>query len=312
MRALAGFLGLCALLACSANDGGGFDEDGSGSGGSSGSSGSGGSAGSLIIDAGGGSSGGGFGGSNAGSCASGAEWIYLLDSNETLIQFRPDTLDINVIGQLSCPGGGASPFSMSVDRTARAWVLYNNGSIFHVNVLDASCTATNFVGGQVGLDVFGMGFVADSPGSAQETLFIAGGAGVGQGSATLAWIDTAALTVNTVTSITGWPELTGTGSGELWGFAPDTLPPTIRNFDKATGATLTTYQLQGLSNVDYSAWAFAFWGGSFFVFLNDSASTTNFWRYDPTSGALENAVPDSGYRIVGAGVSTCAPVEPPK
>lgn len=311
-----GAVALAALyLGCSANDGTGGDTGGGlnpGSGGNGGSSSAGSSSGGsgILIDGG---NSGGSGGSSSSNCASGAEWIYLLDSDETLLQFRPDSLTLSAVGTLACPAGfGASPFSMSVDRGARAWVLYNDGSIYNVSTVDASCTATNFTPNQQGLSVFGMGFAANGAGSADETLFIAGGSSVGAGSATLAWLDTNALAVNAIAQINGWPELTGTGDGELWGFAPDTSPPTIRNFDKTSGAALTTYNLQGLANASYSAWAFAFWGGSFYVFLNDAFSTTNIWRYDPTLDSLTNALPDIGYRIVGAGVSTCAPVEPPR
>ncbi len=59
-----------------------------------------------------------------------------------------------------------------------------------------------------------------------------------------------------------------------------------------------------------SAWAFAFWGGRYYVFIEETlAPSTDVWRLDPSDGSFERVLEDTGYRIVGAGVSTCAPVE---
>lgn len=206
----------------------------------------------------------------------------------------------------------ATPFSMSVDRSATAWVLHNDGTMFHVSTDDASCVSTSFTPRQAGFEVFGMGFAADTEGSNDETLFIAGGpeSSIATGSATLGWIDTGSLSVTSVGDIPGWPELTGTGAGELWGFFPDTSPPSIRRIDKESGNTVVTYDLEEFRGMSASAWAFAFWGGRFYVFLERAMDfSTHIWRYDPETGDFEDVLPSSGYHIVGAGVSTCAPVE---
>jgi hypothetical protein len=58
-----------------------------------------------------------------------------------------------------------------------------------------------------------------------------------------------------------------------------------------------------------TAWAFAFYGGDFWVFLQrDSDNSTNVWHLDGTSGAVTEALNDTGRTIVGAGESTCVPV----
>lgn len=245
-------------------------------------------------------------------CAEAARWVYVVDSDGTLIRFEPDSTTFTRVGTLDCPAGlGVTPFSMSVDRAANAWVLYSDGSVFRVSTLDASCTATGFVPNQAGFEVFGMGFVADGAMSTAETLYIAGGPSLMIGSgATLGTLNTSTLTVAAGNALPGWPELTGTGLGELWGFFPMTTPASVRQIDKSSSATLRTFDLGGLDTTSTQAWAFAFWGGRFYVFIQALFDTsTNVWRLDPSDGSFVELVHDSGFRIVGAGVSTCAPVE---
>lgn len=313
---LAGLLGALSLsLGCGdagsgSNSFGGSSQGGSSQGGSSqGGSAQGGSSqggdgfgGTFGLDSG--------AGGNSSDCAMGAEWIYLVDSNNLLLQFRPDSLSITPIGSLNCPAGaGDTPFSMAVDRQARAWVLYQSGNIFHVNTATAACTATGFTPSQSGLTNFGMGFVSNDSGNG-ETLFVAGGASVSN-SATLASIDTQSLSLTTIGQISGWPELTGTGNGQLWSFSPNTNPPTIQGLDKTNGSVTQNFNVATLQG-NPSAWAFAFWGGGFYVFLQRALEgSTNIWFFDPTNQGLSQVVPNTGYRIVGAGVSTCAPLVPP-
>jgi hypothetical protein len=287
-------------------DGGGSTAGSNGSGGASGSASNGGASGNA-------SNGGASGGGN---CAAGAQWIYTVDINNTLSAFHPDTLQFVDIGTLSCPAKGATPFSMGVDRNADAWVLYSDGDIFQVNTSDASCTATTYKAGQSGLQLFGMGFSADQTtqsANGTDTLYIAGGKSVSATvSATLATLSFPALTVSTIGSVTGWPELTGTGDGELWGFSPSsqntTSTPTLSQIDKATGASQTTFQLDSIAG-NPDAWAQGFYGGAFFIFLKrGSDSSTNVYEVQRADGGLTTAVPSTGREIVGAGVSTCAPV----
>ncbi len=245
-------------------------------------------------------------------CAYGAEWVYLVDARYNLIRFQPDTLTLSPIGRLDCPGAGmGTPFSMSVDRNGYAWVLYNGGRIYLVSTSDASCSATDFAPHQNGFEVFGMGFVADDVDSMDETLFIAGGSSmsIASGRSTLGFIDDA-LVVNPISEMPGWPELTGTGEGELWGFFPDTTPPSVRRVDKSNAATPEVYELHTLGTIQAQAWAFAAWGGRFYVFLQRmSDGSSHVWRFDPNDESFVDVIPDTGYRIVGAGVSTCAPYE---
>ncbi|MCB9591726.1 MAG: hypothetical protein H6719_03240 [Sandaracinaceae bacterium] len=255
----------------------------------------------------------GDGGPGDSLCGSAAEgYVYLVDSSDAFLRFDPATNVITPLGTLSC-ATSSSPFSMAVDRDANAWVLYQDGHIFRVSVTDVSCTATSFVAGQSGFDVFGMGFVSDAAGSADETLFVAGGSllDISFGAARLGRVDDA-LALSAVGDLPGWPELTGTGAAELWGFFPDTSPPSVRQIDKSTGATTRSFPISEISSgsgLGDTAWAFAFWGGRFYVFYKGDADlTTNVWRLDPADGSVLEVLHESGYRIVGAGVSTCAPI----
>ncbi len=247
-------------------------------------------------------------------CGTAAErYLYLVDSDDAFLRFDPEANTITPLGTLSCPTA-SSPFSMAVDRDASAWVLYQDGNIFRVSTTDVSCAATSFAPSQGGFDVFGMGFVSDAAGSTEETLFVAGGSllDVSLGTARLGRVDDA-LALAPVGDLPGWPELTGTGAAELWGFFPDTSPPSVRQLDKTSGATTTTYPMTALdsgSGLGDRAWAFAFWGGRFYVFFKGELDvTTNVWRLDPSDGSVVEVLHETGYRIVGAGVSTCAPID---
>ncbi|MDQ3035670.1 MAG: hypothetical protein M3Y87_24910 [Myxococcota bacterium] len=249
----------------------------------------------------------------SGDCTESARWIYLVDSGNALLRFEPDSGTLTPIGTLSCPSGGATPFSMAVDRSATAFVLHSDHRIYQVSTADASCTATTFVPNQVGFELFGMGFVSDSEGSTLEHLFIAGGpeAGIGGGSATLGRIDFPAWSVASIGPVTGSPELTGTGTGELWGFFPDSTPMSVREIAKSSGATLREIDVSAVDSSGFglaSAWAFAFWGGRFYMFYQGALdSSSGIYRVTPDTGVVETVRMNIGYRIVGAGVSTCAP-----
>jgi hypothetical protein len=246
-----------------------------------------------------------------GTCSDSAKLVYLVEDSGAFISFKPDTLTFTPIGTLDCPAQfGATPFSMGVDRTPTAWVLYNSGELFEVNIDDASCQPTSFAPGQKGYNVFGMGFASNSAGSSDETLFIAGGADATTMTPTSQFgaIAFPSLTVSNKGSVKGWPELTGTGEGNLWGFFPsDTSTPRVAQLDKGSGVDLTTYPLAILAGHP-AAWAFAHWGGDFWVFLErDTDSSTTVYRVNGQTGAVSTAKANTGRTIVGAGVSTCAP-----
>jgi hypothetical protein len=244
-----------------------------------------------------------------GNCANGTELVYTIDQFSTRIStFDPATRTFQDLGSLACPAsGGATPFSMSVDRQANAWVLYNSGQLFRVELPGLQCSPTTWAS-QAGLFVFGMGFATDVAGGSTEKLYVGGGPNQTQTSYTLATLDLTSMTATPIGTQTQLPEMTGTGNAELWGFMPDASNARVVQFDKATGAILTNYMLPTLAGTN-TGYAFAHWGGDFWVFLIKNAEpSTTVYQVDGTTGVIEGTTPTTGRTIVGAGVSTCAPV----
>jgi hypothetical protein len=240
------------------------------------------------------------------------KYIYTLDKDTTLSRFDPKTYGFADIGHLQCPAKmGATPFSMSIDRNANAWVIYNSGELFRVSTKDASCTATKYAETNKGLDIFGMGFVGDQA-THEEKLYVAGGAADDDrmGPSRLATIDTETFSVANVGQVAAWPELTGTGDGKLWGFFPSLgmVQSHVAELNRTTGRESKAIQLPEIAGKP-EGWAFAFWGGEFFIFLKhpDDPGTIVYKLVLKVGHSM--AVKNSTRKIVGAGVSTCAPVD---
>jgi len=249
----------------------------------------------------------------------------LSDSNE-LYSFRPNRREFTRIGTLNCPTA-LEPNSMSIDRNAVAWVNYvesdglgdSAGEIYRVSTQTGRCTSDRPIPMPESWYRLGMGFSTNGAGSTRETLFVAAtGGGFFEDSPGLAAIDPTALRLNRVGLFEGMfegesAELTGTGDGRLFAFFT-TRPVHVVELDKETGATLGDTALPQVEVP--GAWAFAFWGGDFYLFTAPSRGTpgrtTNVTRYRPSDGSVDPAYMNNiGFRVVGAGVSTCAPIEPP-
>jgi len=308
-------VGMFVLVGCSSASGSGAA--GGGAGGSVGGTGgiavggggSGGAGGSGGISVGGGGSGGG----TSSGCSVESQYVYVIDDSATLYKFDPPSLAFTSIGTLSCGSSFLdTPFSMAVDRNANAWVVYTDGSLYKVDTKTASCSPTSFAPGQHGFVTFGMGFSTDGPGSAKDTLFVSDSdyAGSTKG---LAIVDTQSLTLTPVgmyDQLNARAEMTGTGDGKLFG-AFEGTPYIVSQIDKSSAKILSQAPQTPIQYAPgASNFAFAFWGGSFWLFVGPGTKTDVF-QFDPAAGStnLRTSVPQV---IVGAGVSTCAPIEPPK
>jgi len=238
------------------------------------------------------------------SCPEEARLIYVVSQSYRFARFdpQPNPPVFIDVGTLACPAAGATPWSMSVDRQGKAWVLFSTGDIFWVDTKTAECTASGYVPSQLGYQHFGMGFVSNSPGSDEETLFISGEKLEGLSTTySLGFIDTSTLALSIIAPHGGAQyvaELTGAGSGRLWGFYPIAATPRIAEFDKTTGAEINQFPLTLGPVGDF---AFAHWGGNFWVFLG-----TNVMRVSGADGSMETVLTNQ-QPWVGAGVSTCAP-----
>ncbi|MGZ3451726.1 MAG: hypothetical protein ACXWUG_05270 [Polyangiales bacterium] len=247
-------------------------------------------------------------------CAEAATYVYALDSDNTLYKFDPKVASkaaFTSIGIVDC-GSGTSPNSMAIARDGTAYVDLMNGTsckgVYKVDIKTAACKgATPFSCGSSGFGQFGMGFSTNSASTTAETLFIGD-----TNASKMATLDPASGAVKVVGTLpASGPEFTGNAAGELWAFMPQASPPKVAQLDKTTGKAIKTFNLSALKTsilVSPSAWAFAFWGGDYYIFLQgDLDSSTNVWKMT-SAGVVTKYIADTGFRIVGAGVSTCAPL----
>jgi len=262
----------------SGNSGIGGSATASGSGGASTGTGTGGTGTSSS------SSNTGSGGMNQGggpACPSGSA-IYTLDSNADLYAFDPPSLTFSLIGTLNCPSAFATPFSMAVARDGTAWVVFTDGTLYTVDTMTAACSSTAFVPGQQGFLTFGMGFSANAPNSPDETLFVSesnfDGSTIG-----LATIDLQTLVLTPVAmydSLNARAEMTGTGDAQLFG-AFEGSPYIVAEIDKTTAQILSQAPQTAINYAPGSSnFAFAFWGGDFWLFVGPGFSTDVF-QYKP-------------------------------
>jgi hypothetical protein len=272
---------------------------------------------------------GGGGGTDEGCDAAGNDLIYVVDDDYRLLSFDPRKLDTGedpfaLIGDLDCPagapwpdwsgGGPATPFSMSVDRDGMAWVLYTSGQIFRVSIADASCGESGFQRGQRGFELFGMGFSSDAEGSGQETLFIAGGGAAQEQVGDLGRVPPDTMSVAMVGGLPDSefpPELTGTANAELYAYFPGRFDSWVGRLSKDSANQEQSWELDPISGQP-RGWAFAHWGGKFYIFISTESAfggiRSQVKVLDPAGGGEQTAISNSHYMVVGAGVSTCAPV----
>jgi hypothetical protein len=239
-------------------------------------------------------------------CSTASQFVYVLAADDTLYSFDPPTLTFATIGKLNCPASFATPFSMAVDRFDHGWTVFTDGNLYRFDVKTAKCTGTGYVPNQGGFSTFGMGFSTDTAGGTSERLYVSGSSGQG-----LATIDTTSLTLKAIggyDALSGRAELTGTGDARLFG-AFEGTPYVVAGIDKTNAKILSQAPQSAISYPpDSSNFAFAFWGGDFWLFVGPGTSTDVF-QYRPSTGTTTKVKTISA-EIVGAGVSTCAPTHP--
>lgn len=229
-------------------------------------------------------------------CAEETQQIYVLATDKSLYRFYPAKLEFVRVGTLGC-ATAAGTFSMAIDRKGIAWVEFTDGSVWSVDTTNANCKPTTFVTGQKGFETFGMGFAKNEGEEKGETLFVAGDG--------LASLDTKSFQLSFKGSLTyGRTELTSIDTS-LYAYSIES--GVIADVDKTNGATKKTYRTSAID--PFGGFAFAHWGGDFWVFTGQTTSRVT--RYRVSSDESLVMVPDTGMLIVGAGSSTCAPTKPP-
>lgn len=246
------------------------------------------------------------------NCPIDAQFIYLIDSSFRLIKFNPSDPNKKYFKVLFSPSCLKStvPFSMAVDREANAWILYWNSALYRVNVNNKECEKIHhFDNDSSGLHHFGMAFSLDRVGGSTDSLFI----GVDAPHSCFGMIDTEnSMNYTPLSTFPTYyentPELTGTGRAKLYAFSPGINKQYISEIDKTTGNVIEQYELAGTGGTEITAWAFAHWGGSFYIF--ESVDKVNkVLKFDPTTEELSVFLDHTPYEVSGAGVSTCAPIE---
>jgi hypothetical protein len=240
---------------------------------------------------------------------------FVLSEAKALYAFHPPDLAFKSLGPLSCQAGAATPTSMAVDRRGIAWVRYSNGSIWKVSTKDLACEATTYASP---LDStwpffqFGMGFSSKERGSSEEQLYLSDALGNGHGKLDVTTLKVAFVGPYTSPLANRRAELTGTGDGRLYGFfvTKEKEPTQIAEIVKATGVITNVQTLPTV--LPGNAYAFSFYGGDFYIYTNTGATGSAVTRFRPGDGSSTVVVPEVGFKIVGAGVSTCAPLEGPR
>jgi hypothetical protein len=242
-------------------------------------------------------------GSQPNPCPPEAWFIYVIASTGELYKFDPPSLEFTQIGKPNCV---SNVYSMAVDRKPTAWILGTDGRIYNYDIKEDTCERTDFVPGQSSYNQFGMGFSLDGPDAGTETLYVSNNTTLTGTNSGLASIDTSTLTLTHIgeyDAIYHRAELTGTGEGRLFG-AFEGTPYIVAEIDKSTGAIISQAPQETI-NSGTSNFAFAFWGGDFFLFVG-----LDVFHYEPLTGTTTK-VKTVDFSIVGAGVSTCAPTTKP-
>jgi hypothetical protein len=268
-----------------------------------------------------------------------ADSVYMLTWSNTLYRFDPSKLTFTKVGTASCLPSSFSAFSMAVDRQGVAWIqgwIFTGSTpqwyLYQVSTTDATCSGSIMLPGVHNFETEGGGetFVSDQANSPAETLYstvISGFAGSGS--------QFAASTVNTMNgsvvpvgplNLDGASGMSLTGTGDARLFAAES--PTSTS-DAGTDIVFTerdpaTAAVKSTANVtippSYIVISMVFWGGDFWFFLRPAGATP--WmvgRYQTMSQSFNIVVNDvaiaanePGLGITAVGISTCAPLVPPK
>jgi hypothetical protein len=267
------------------------------------------------------------------ACAPKSDLIYVLSYEQlgpgSIWTFDPNNYQFSKVADLGNCGIGDLPFSMGVSRDGRAFVqLIPSGDIVTVDVNTGECGDPGFSPGQAaGLGNFGMAFVSRSADDPCDKLYGIKGAWdqspyscPGQGCGRLGVASPHNLSFTMVGDVDYFGgELSGTGDGRLFAFVHDS-PSRLVELDKETGEELESLSLTGVSTTD--AFAFAFWGGDFYLFTEANDTLPSYpeapskvvrvdWDESDGQGKkIETIIGAAPILVAGAGVSTCAPYVP--
>ncbi len=261
---------------------------------------------------------GGFGTGSTGSggagdgCSAASQLVYVFSIDNKIYSFDPPSKKLTFIASPDCMASTQAN-SMAIDRNLVAWLNYI-GSIYTFDLKTKSgCKLAMTL--PSGYEQVGMGFSTDTAGGKTETLYVDGIGGAG-----LAKIDTVTKTLTPIGGFANDPnlagqsaELTGTGDARLFGYFTTFPNVRVAQVDKGNAGITSDHELAGVAPP--SDWAFSFWGGDFYLYSapgNNATGNSSVIHYSPGTNAVDPTyVADVGFQIIGAGVSTCAPIVPP-
>ncbi len=251
-------------------------------------------------------------------CISESRYFYLLDNKSDIYRFNPDdgseSLE-KVYDLTECILTG-SPFSMSIDRTNRLWIMSDLGELYWLSLDTEVCGLASVQPKELGItQPFPMTFLSTSQDD-PEVLY-----------GTIDHLDEAAPNVPVLYRIDLFteqltmlgtmprgqsiPELTGTSNGRLFAYYPG-MESWIREIDTTTGAELNIWDLPQLETRAGQAqsWSFAYWNQAFYIFVtpffpNEDFSDTRIFKLDPRTGQTSVYLENTSHIFVGAAVSTC-------
>lgn len=248
--------------------------------------------------------------------------IFVLSDDAELWKYYPETNDFLMLGAFDCDGM-TNTFSMAVDRQGFAWVMFNDiqGEIRKIDVTDpTNCIDPGYNPGQQGVTNFGMAFVSNSANDQCDRLYGNtftgfGGFQEGPNIGNFLSVDPMTLQVSLLgkTNFNG-AELSGTGDGRAFMFG-GVGPAKLVEIDKANGQFIDVLPLGNLELTN--GFAFAHFAGDFYFFTEADifgtySKVTHIDYDDSDSNGVQDLteVAEAPIRIIGAGVSTCAPFIP--
>ena len=236
-------------------------------------------------------------------CEDTSDLLYAVDKGDGgLYLFDPMSGSFELLGIPDCGMFSGTPASMAVARNGIAYIRYSSSTLYAVDVETLECTETQMSVSSFGK--FGMGYATLHGNTWQDELFIAN-------RTTLAKLNTTTFQIETIGTLPSQSELTGNALGELWGVFPLETPAQIMELDRESGQPERSITLSFMpSPMNIDTFAFATWGGDFYVFLRlyGMGESTRVYRVS-TTGYTEVLSNETGRNIVGVGVSTCAPTE---
>ncbi len=241
------------------------------------------------------------------------------EAESNLYQFNPEDVSYTHVGKLECPGVFLR--SMAVDRDGTGWGSMGDGSLVQINTETAECSASGMETRQHSISRYGMGYATVGATETEKLYITAEGSDwSGQPDSPyrkLAVINTDTLVIDLVgdleAPVPANMELTGTGDGRLFGMVLDVrdlrnIIVSVDELNADTGATIESKVVPLEAN---GGFAFAHWGGDFWLFTESDEGLARVAQFDFDTGEVVQTVDtqlDIEGTIVGAGVSTCAPI----